>query len=180
MILADFQIRERFSEFIPSASQRDESLINPASFDVRIGSEIKGEIMRYGDVPGRICRTVKGRPENFGDTVVLQHDETFWLDPGEIILVSMLEHIHVPTDMTMSFYLKSSRAREGYEHANAGWIDPGWNGVLTMEIKNNLRYNTIPIYTGLRIGQLKVEKLDRVTSPYSGRYQHASTVEAAK
>ena len=51
--------------------------------------------------------------------------------------------------------LKSSRAREGYQHALAGWIDPGWVGSkLTLELKNNRRYRSLPLYPGMRIGQI--------------------------
>lgn len=186
MTLTDHEIKQMFSTFVPYAEHRDEDLINPASFDVRIGNTIRLEKspkpMGLPQTFGELLTSEEYRKQHFfGKQVLLQDEEIYWLEPGEFILVSMLERIHVPDNHTMSFYLKSSRAREGFEHANAGWIDPGWRGILTMEIKNNLRFNYLPIYKGLRIGQMKVEHCTtNAVHPYKGRYQGAGNVETAK
>lgn len=187
MILTDYQIKAIFSTLIPNDAQRDTNLINPASFDVRVGNHLRLE--KQGRGINLRPTTVKAVLEyqqdvsnnTFYDDLGLIGDEVYWMRPGEFVLVSMLETIHVPDDCTMSFYLKSSRAREGYEHSNAGWIDPGWKGVLTMEIKNNLGWHNLPIYSGLRIGQMKVEQLTTsVLRPYKGRYHGAIGVEVSK
>jgi len=53
------------------------------------------------------------------------------------------------------FFLKSSRAREGYENLHAGYADPGWHGsVLTLELKNSRQLLPLPLYPGMKIGQM--------------------------
>lgn len=202
MIWSDVTISKNLHLLIDSGF-RSQDLVNPASLDVRLGTEMKCEVDNQGKerTHGEILRAVDSRdietvaPSQlkkfhkailnrlpaFGDIIVLREYEVYWLTPGEMILISMLEVTSIPDDIGALFHLKSTRAREGYEHANAGWIDPGWPGVLTLEIKNNLRYNCIPIFAGLRIGQLVFHELTtRAGKPYSGRYRAADTVEPGK
>jgi deoxycytidine triphosphate deaminase len=55
-------------------------------------------------------------------------------------------------------------------HALAGWIDNGFKGVLTLELKNYSRFNKIPIYPTMRVGQLILEKTNTPEKSYSGKY----------
>lgn len=87
----------------------------------------------------------------------------------------------VPRDLAVELKLKSSRAREGFDHSLAFWFDPGWDGVGTLEVHNMNRYTSLELSYGLRFAQLVIHKLDRpVIQGYNGRYQHATSVEAAK
>ncbi len=101
------------------------------------------------------------------------------MEPGEFLLVSMLEYTHVPIGLASMFLLKSSRAREGFGHSFAGWIDPAWNGILTMELKNYNQVRPLPLYPGMSIGQLIYMAVNE-SGTYAGRYQHAIGVEASK
>ena len=93
--------------------------VNPASYDVRLGSVIKREGI--------------GSEERWVDVPI---DETpYIMAPGEFILASTQEFIRVPHDLECVFNLKSSRGREGYEHLLAGYIDPGWSGQITLEFQ---------------------------------------------
>jgi len=62
---------------------------------------------------------------------------------------------------------KSSLGRLGLlVHATAGYVDPGWNGHLTMELSN---VSTLPIrlYFGMKIGQLSFMQLSEpAETPY--------------
>jgi len=61
----------------------------------------------------------------------------------------------MPNDVCGMFCLKSSRAREGYEHSHAGFADPEWCGSkLTLELVNARRLHSLPLYPGLKIGQM--------------------------
>lgn len=87
----------------------------------------------------------------------------------------------VPNDLAMELKLKSSRAREGFDHSLAFWFDPGWSGVGTMEIHNMNRLQSLTLTYGMRFAQCIYHKLDvPVTTAYQGRYQNATSVEAAK
>jgi len=136
-------------------------MVNPASIDICIGNTIM-----FHDTECNISTRTKEFP-------VL-------LEPGGFMLISTLERLKVPMDCAMDLRLKSSRARAGYDHALAFWFDPGWDGIGTLEIKN-IGYDNLPIYPGLRIGQIIYHRLtEPCTRPYEGRYQAATFVEGAK
>ena len=63
---------------------------------------------------------------------------------------------------------------------NAGWVDPGFKGRITLELYNA---NSLPIKleVGRRICQLVFCKMDRDASrPYSGKYQGQETTEGSR
>ena len=144
MILGKLEIQCRRAELFPKT---DPYKISAASADVRIGHVILRE---------------DGSRYSLG--------REYWLEPGEFVLVDMLEHVTLPRNVAAMFTLKSTRAREGYQHAVAGWVDPGWNGILTMELKNNNQRKALPLYAGMPIGQLIF--MDTLGGgEYTGRYQ---------
>jgi dCTP deaminase len=143
----------------------DESLLNGASLDIRIGRKILVE------VPGQGCIRE-----------ISIEDDYYHLAPGEFILAETYERLSCPDGYAFDLRLKSTRARGAYDHALAFFFDPGWQGVGTFEIRNNYRWTPIPIWCGMKFAQIVVQTL---TSPagehaYQGRYQGAETVQAAK
>jgi len=110
---------------------------------------------------------------------LFSESDPFVLLPGSRVLVDMLEETTLPLDLAAMFTLKSTRAREGYQHAVAGWVDPGWKGVLTMEITNTNQTKSLPLYAGLPMGQLIfMQVIDG--GQYEGRYQGSTEVSAAR
>jgi len=163
MVLTYQTLVARFNEFIHT--HKNENYINPASIDVCIGNTIEHEIL------GRS----KFESLDISDRT---KENPYILEPGHFILAATLEVIAVPTDLSLELKLKSSRAREGYNHSLAFWVDPGWFGILTMEISNVTRYQKLPIYPGLRFGQLIYHQLDQVCEkPYTGNYNNATSVQ---
>lgn len=107
------------------------------------------------------------------------------LVPGEFILAQSQQVFNLPNDISAEYKLKSSMARIGIEHLNAGWCDAGWNGsVLTLELKNMLRTQCIRIRPGDRIGQMVFFKHTPVPADRSyaarGRYNGDKTVSGIK
>jgi dCTP deaminase len=105
------------------------------------------------------------------------------MPPGGFVLAATAEFVRIPNGLEAVFQLKSSRGREGYEHALAGYIDPGFHGRVTLELSNLRRFKDLPLSAGLRIGQLRFSTLESLPlRPYSitGRYQGASGVEESK
>ena len=83
----------------------------------------------------------------------------FILHPGEFVLGSTRERLRLPDDLVSRVEGKSSLGRLGLLiHSTAGFIDPAWDGHITLELSN---VNTIPItlYAGMRIGQLSFFEL---------------------
>ena len=81
---------------------------------------------------------------------------------------------------------KSSLGRLGLLiHSTAGFIDPGWNGNLTLELANVSRL-PITLYFGMRIGQISFSYLttevDRTygSKELGSRYQNQESPLASK
>jgi dCTP deaminase len=175
--LVDHQIRQ-LARDCGLIEPFEPELVNPASYDVTVGSTvlIEANPKEIDQIyPG--CKVV----DQFVEWDLLNYPLT--LEPGEFILAHTREFIRVPINMEAVFCLKSSRGREGWEHALAGYIDPGFHGRVTLELKNNNRYHPLELRAGMRIGQLRFMKLDDVPlRPYSftGRYQGDTTVQASR
>ena len=134
----------------------DPDLINPASIDVTLGPEILVE------------------NDNGSFTSISIKNNDFYMPPGAFVLAATAEYIRVPNNLEAVFQLKSSRGREGYEHALAGYIDPGFHGRVTLELSNLRRFKELPLRAGMRIGQLRFSKLDEIpmrSYAVTGRYQ---------
>ncbi len=153
----------------PMVEPFDSSLVNPASLDIRIGETAK---LRHLDF-GYLDLYLSGCSEDYPE----------FMQPGDRLLVASLETINLPNFICAQFRLKSSRGREWYEHMEAGYCDPGWHGSkLTMEIIN-MDLAPLPIYPGLRMGQLVFSPtfgLPRRSYAVVGRYNGDTKVEASK
>lgn len=183
----------------------EENLVNPASIDVRVGHKML--IMKPVD---RLLYTSKlstltyyinhltidrdaldRRVAELNDLVewievdLSRTSEAipFWLLPNDRVLVESFETFNLPDDVTGLFHLKSSRAREFYEHLKAGFADPGWHGSkLTMELENR-SLKVLPIYKGLRIGQIVFERTADIPEKsyrLTGRYNNDLEVQISK
>ena len=89
------------------------------------------------------------------------------MEPGDFILGSTVEHIEVPPDLAARVEGKSSLGRLGLMvHVTAGFIDPGFKGNITLELKN-LSHRSITLKTGMPISQICFEELSgKVLRPY--------------
>jgi len=107
------------------------------------------------------------------------------LRPDEFILASSEEFFDLPDYISAEYKLKSSMARNGLEHLNAGWCDAGWNGSrLTLELKNVTRYHKLLIEAGMAIGQVVFFKHAPVPHEKSyavrGQYNKQQSVTESK
>lgn len=156
-VLPDWRIHELARAGV--ISPFDPDLVNPASLDLRLGSTLLIESAEHVFTP---------YPLGNHDA-----DYPYLLRPGQFVLAATLEQFHLPDDICGQLLLKSSRAREGLDHALAGWADPGFHGTLTLELRNNLQLHPQPLFPGLRIGQMVFMAMtDAPTTTYAvtGRY----------
>lgn len=117
-----------------------------------------------------------------------EHDlkyKAYYLQPGEFILAQTEQVFHLPDNISAEYKLKSSMARIGLEHLNAGWCDAGWNGsVLTLELKNMTQDHIIRLDAGVPIGQMVFFKHSPVpaskTYAARGRYNNDKEVKGVK
>jgi dCTP deaminase len=141
MLIPDHEIR-RLCQKRHMVTPYVEEHLNPASLDVTLGDRIMIEVTgtRELEITGI---------HNYSE------EQPYWIKPGEFFLAETREIFHLPDYVGAQFVLKSSRARDGWDHAEAGFCDPSWFGSrLTMELKNSRRLNALPIWPGMRIGQM--------------------------
>lgn len=167
--ITDFQIRQlaRTHGLIEPYEPEQQG---PASYDVRLGEKILVE-QRASTPGGAEWREVD------------ISEQAYMLAPGEFVLAHTAEYVRIPVELECIFQLKSSRGREGYEHALAGYIDPGFHGQVTLELTNLRRYKSLPLKAGLLIGQLRFSKVDEPPHrPYcmTGRYNNDLGVVPSK
>ncbi len=88
------------------------------------------------------------------ELVEVKPDEPFILHPGEFVLGSTQERVGIPNDLVARLEGKSSLGRLGLLiHSTAGYVDPGWDGHLTLEL-SNVANLPITLYPGMKIGQI--------------------------
>jgi len=127
-------------------SPLDETCVNPASVDLKLDRY-------YVDLESG---------EDFEASTVL-------LKPGMAILATTLEYVKMPLYAAGVLYLKSTLARQGLDHALAGFVDCGFMGCLTMELHS---HRPIMLEAGQRVVQLVLyEMCELPDKGYNGRYQ---------
>jgi dCTP deaminase len=77
----------------------------------------------------------------------------FLLHPGSLVLMPTLEWMQLPGDLHASVTARSTWAREGLSIATATFIEPNYQGIVTLELAN-LGDIPIALYPGLRVAQM--------------------------
>ncbi len=99
----------------------------------------------------------------------VQKDE-FVLEPNHFVLASTAESIRVPHDMAAYVEGRSSIGRLGLQVQNAGFIDAGFHGQITLELENQSGF-PIVLKKGVRICQIVFVQMSRsAEQPYNGKY----------
>src|SRR5438477_10606354 len=166
MVLSDRTITRLLDEGRMERDRYDQSMLQPSSVDVRVDRYCR--VFRNSRYP---FIDVKQAQEELTELVEIDDETPFILHPGEFVLGSTLERVHLPDDLVARLEGKSSLGRLGLLiHSTAGFIDPGWDGHVTLEL-SNVANLPITIYRGMKIGQLSfVQLTEPAEAPYgSGR-----------
>ena len=118
-------------------------------------------------------------PEYF-DVVELEQGQSFDLLPHEYVLVSTFETIKLPDDLMGILYPRSSFNRRGLSVDLTGIIDAGYEGPLTLPIRNNTNAQVIRLHPGERICQVVFEELKHPIKARKSRWHQKDVVERAK
>lgn len=154
MILSDRSIREAVEAGRLKIDPYDPNLIQPASLDVRLDNTFL--VFRNTKRP---FIDVKEPADGLMELIEVGPDEPMYLHPREFILASTLESIALPNDLVARLEGRSSLGRLGVViHSTAGFIDPAFQGHVTLEI-SNLANLPVALYPGMRIGQLSFSEL---------------------
>ena len=161
MILSDKTLTKMLDEKTLVVTPLDPEQIQPASIDIRIGNTYS--ILE--DLPTGMI----GLDEETKYKQITT--DKYILLPGQFVLATTMEYFELPDNLTAFVEGRSSLGRMGLFIQNAGWVDPGFKGEITLELFNANRC-AIVLTAGRRVGQLVFAKLDDTAlNPYRGKYQ---------
>ena len=96
------------------------------------------------------------------------------IDPGVFCLGSTIEIFKMPPHVVGFVQGKSTNAREGLQIEAAGLIDPGFEGHITLELKNLHHEDPIPLFHSEPIGQVYFvyvdEPVEKLYGPENGNH----------
>jgi dCTP deaminase len=149
VVLSDRDIRAAIASGRIGIDPFDPECVQPASVDIRLDRLFR--VFRSTRHPFIDLARVS---DDITELVEVADGDRFILHPGEFVLGSTRERIRLSDDLVSRVEGKSSLGRLGLLiHSTAGFIDPAWDGHITLELSN---VNSIPItlYPGMRVGQL--------------------------
>src|SRR6056297_848468 len=170
MIISDKTIKNLIKEDTLIIDPFEEYLIQPASIDLRLGTnylkidENQMEVMTLED------------KLNYNEI----NSEEIVIPPHSFLLATTEEYIKLPNNLTAFVEGRSSIGRMGLFIQNAGWVGPGFSGKITLELFNANRL-PIRLKAGRRICQLVIAEMDQEAEfPYQGKYQGQDTAVGSK
>ena len=163
-VLSDGTIRRLVDAGRVRIDPWDPAMVQPASVDLRLGGSFRvfhNHRVRSIDLADP--------PRDLTELVEIGPEDSFVIHPGEFVLGATEEWVALPDDIVARIEGRSSLGRLGLiVHATAGFVDPGWEGTLTLEITNLTRV-PIVLHPGKRIAQLSFMVLD---APAERPYGH--------
>jgi len=172
MLMSDRDIRASIEANQIGLEPLDMDLLQPSSFDVRID-----RFFRLFDNHKYAFIDPAEQQDDLTRLVEVAADEPFILHPGEFVLGSTYEFVSLPDNIAARLEGKSSLGRLGLvTHSTAGFVDPGFNGHVTLEL-SNMATLPIKLWPGMKIGQLCFFQLSSPSetpygsAKYLNRYQ---------
>ncbi|MEZ7005654.1 dCTP deaminase [Streptomyces sp. AD55] len=149
MLLSDRDLESAISAGRLGVSPYDREMLQPASIDVRLDRS-------FLTFATHAHTHIDPAVEQRGLTRLVEVSEgaPFVLHPGEFVLASTYERVRLPDDLAARLEGKSSLGRLGLiTHSTAGFIDPGFEGHVTLEL-SNLAPLPLKLWPGMKIGQI--------------------------
>jgi dCTP deaminase len=162
VIVSDQSLRRFLADGTIVVEPLEEYQIQPASIDLRLGDHfLKVDENRMDVIDlGRELQYIEIRREEIV------------IPPNSFLLAVTRERIRLPHHLTAFVEGRSSIGRIGLFIQNAGWVDPGFDGTITLELYNANRL-PIRLTAGRRICQIVFAEMDAPAGvPYAGKYQH--------
>ncbi|MCK9519063.1 MAG: dCTP deaminase [Dehalococcoidia bacterium] len=154
MVLSDRTIRREIEAGNIGVDPFSPDCIQPASLDLRLGHQFR--VFQNSRIP---YIDVKKEYPDLTDLVEIEGDTPFVLHPGEFALAVTYERVRLPNYIVGRLEGKSSLGRLGLlVHSTAGYVDPGWDGALTLEL-SNVANLPIALYEGMKVSQLSFLQL---------------------
>src|SRR5579871_3092607 len=162
MVLSDRTIRQELEAGRIVIDPLEEGSLQPSSVDLHVDRYFR----LFRNHTQRVI-DVREDQEDLTELVDVGPDEPLMLHPGEFVLGSTVERVRLPDDLVARLEGKSSLGRLGLLiHSTAGFIDPGWDGHVTLEL-SNVANLPITIYPGMKIGQISfMQMTEPAATPY--------------
>jgi len=147
--------------------------IGETSLDVRLGNQfIVFRTHRFGIFEAVAKPSKQFQPRKIQERLVIAYGDHLVLHPGMLVLACTFEYVWIPGDLECQVEGRSSWARLGLQVAGAKTIEPGFKGVITLELSN---VSTVPLtlMPGIRIAQLLFRNVrPSINNPYSGNRKY--------
>ena len=170
MIVSDGTLKELLKRGELTIEPLEDYQVQPASIDLRLGEHfLKVD-------------------ENSVEAITLDSEISYTnitrneivIPPQSFMLAVTKEYLKLPNYMTAFVEGRSSIGRIGLFIQNAGWVDPGFEGTITLELYNANRL-PIKLISGRRICQMVFALMDKKAEiPYRGKYQYQKSVQGSR
>ncbi len=181
MILSDKSIKEEIAKGTIVIEPYHPECVQPSSIDVHLSNKF----LVFNRVQHAVIN-VREKQTGLMREVEVTEQEPFILHPGEFVLGSTVERVKMPRHIAGRIEGKSSLGRLGLLiHSTAGYIDPGWDGKLTLEL-SNVSPLPITLFPSMKIGQISfMQMTTEVENPYGSeklksKYQGQDKPEESK
>ncbi|MFD1416038.1 dCTP deaminase [Oceanobacillus jeddahense] len=172
MILSGQTIKEYVEDKQLSVTPFQKLSVQPASIDLRLGKEF----LVVDDMSTPYLSI--DQPADYQE-IKIGDKGKITIPPQSFVLGTTLEQIGLPDYLTAFVEGRSSIGRLGVFIQNAGWIDPGFSGQITLELFNANRV-PVQLQADMRICQLVIAKVDRKTEGYSGKYLYQQSTTPSR
>jgi dCTP deaminase len=157
-------------------------VLGSCSIDLRLGNRFR--IFDHSKFPF-IDPTNPRLATDMMKEVTVANAQPFILQPGDFVLATTMESFTLPDNLLARLEGRSSLGRLGIVvHSTASIFEPGWSGVVVMEL-GNLGRMPVALYPGMRACALTFEELTSPADvPYnkkkSAKYAGQTSPEASK
>lgn len=174
-MLADFEIRKAIENELIAVEPFDDTRLQPVSLDLTLDDAYRRyrddihtidtrDAGQYSDANRHYGLAPSWKPHTTGHGIPLGG---LTLRPGDFILACTHETIRLTPCFAARVEGKSSLGRLGVAvHITAGFIDPGFEGQITLEIAN-LSPVSVVLHTGMPIAQIVFEPVSPPEHDYS-------------
>ncbi|MFZ2555854.1 MAG: dCTP deaminase [Minisyncoccia bacterium] len=183
-ILTREEILQRVKEGnIVVSPSLDSFQVQAHAIDLRLGFTFllpKAWRMTKGGREAMMIDPLRDHGPEYFDVIELEQGQAFDLLPQEYVLVSTFETVKIPNDLMAVLYPRSSVNRKGLSVDLTGIIDSGYEGPLTLPIRNNTRSQVIQLHPGERICQIVFEELKQPVVARKSRWHMKDVVDKGK
>jgi len=145
------------------------------SIDLRLGNQFIVFRMHMGGLLN-LFESSETHLHRLQERRVVRFGQKFVLHPGQLVLGSTFEYLQLPSDLEGQVEGRSSWARVGLQTATATCVEPGFSGVVTLEL-SNVGAMPLDLFPGVRVAQLVLRDVEpAVKQPYAGRRKYNRTI----